>query len=266
MERLDLDRPRDAGAIISTAFSTWWSHLGIFVALAAIPVFPVFFLIDGLWGEQLSDPDTVKVAPMIVSAVVQALIVSPLVTAMHVLVVLGLSRGEHPSLGAAVRDGVRVLPFVIAAVVLYALAVMLGTLLLIIPGIFLGVALYFAAQTAVVEDKRGLDTLKRSRELVKDHWWRTLGILILLSLLSALLALPLGFVTQIIGSSADNGPLYVLGGAIAQTITLSFTALAGTILFFDLRSRKSHAPAAAWQPPGGGPPTDPGLASPERPI
>jgi hypothetical protein len=261
MHRLDLGRPRDAGAIISTAFSTWWSHLGVFIALAAIPVFPAIFLIDGLWGGMLSDPDNSEVGATLTSAAVQALIISPLVTAMHVLVVLGLSRGEHPDLGGALRAGLRVLPVVVVAVVLYGLAVVLGLIALIVPGIWLSVSLYFAAQAAVVDDARGPNALRRSFELVRDNWWRTFGILILLGLVSALLALPLGFVTQIIGEAADNGPLYVLGSAVAQTVTLSFTALAGTLLFFDLRARKARA-AAPVAPPS---PEAPGWA-PERPV
>ena len=259
MTRLELDRPRDLAAIVSTAFSTWWSHLGIFVALAAIPVFPAIFLLDGVWGGALADPDDGRLAAGLASGVVQTLIVAPLVTAMHVLVVLGLARGEHPSLGSALRAGVRVLPAVSLAVLLYSLAIVAGTLALVIPGIFLGVALYFAAQAAVVDGARGAAALRHSYDLVRGNWWRTFGILGVLAIISVVLAAPLGFVTQIIGDSADNGPLYVLGTAIAQTVTLSFTALAGTLLFFDLRSRKSAAPA--WASPA-----DPGLSAPERPI
>ena len=103
---------------------------------------------------------------------------------------------------------------------------------------------YFAAQASVVDDARGLGALRRSRDLVRGSWWRTLGIVILLGLVAALLAVPLGFVTQIVGAVADSGPLYVLGSAIAQTVTLSFTALAGTLLYFDLRHRSEGAPAA----------------------
>jgi hypothetical protein len=261
MTELDLNRPRDLSAIVSTAFETWWHHLGVFVALAAIPVFPVVFL-TGLWGGTLGDPDETAVAASVTSAFVQLLIVSPLVTAMHVMVVLGLARGEHPSVGQALRDGIRVLPFVSVAVLLYTLACVLGFIALVVPGVWLAVALYFAAQAAVVDDARGLDALRRSWNLVKDNWWRTFGILIVLGILSALLALPLGFATQIVGNAADNGPLFVLGDAIAQTVSLSFTALAGTLLFFDLRARKTAtAPAGAWTPP-----PDPGLASPERPY
>lgn len=258
MNSLDLDHPRDLSAIISTAFTTWWHNLGVFIALAAIPVFPTVFLIDGVWGGSLGDPEAARIGPTVVSAVVQGLVVAPLVTAMHVLVVLGLARGEHPAVGTALRDGIRVLPIVMVAVLLYTLAVFAGTLALIIPGIWLSVLLYFSAQAAVVDDARGADALRRSRELVKGSWWRTFGILIVLNILAGLLALPLGFVTQIIGTAADNGPLFVLGTAIAQTVTLSFVALAGTLLFFDLRARKT-APAA-WTPQ-----PDPGLVSPERP-
>lgn len=260
MNPLDLNRPRDLSAIVSTAFSTWWHNLGVFIALAAIPVFPAIFLVDGVWGRQLSDPDNVELASAITSGFLQTIIIAPLVTAMHVLVVMGLARGEHPSVGKALSDGIRVLPVVSLAVLLYTLAIIAGTLALIIPGIFLAVRLYFAAQAAVVDDAHGVEALRRSWRLVEDSWWRTFGILIVLGIVSGLLALPLGFVTQIIGTVADNGPLYVLGTAIAQTVTLSFTALAGTILFFDLRARKS-AVAPAWAPP-----QDPGLASPERPV
>ena len=79
MPELDLDRPRDLGPLISTAFTTWWHHLGVFVALAAIPVFPTIFLIDGLWGGALEDPDSMRTAAAIASTVVQTVVVAPLV-------------------------------------------------------------------------------------------------------------------------------------------------------------------------------------------
>lgn len=261
MPELDLDRPRDLSAIVTTAFTTWWHHLGVFVALAAIPVFPTVFLTSGLWAGHLEDPERVDYAALVGAGAVQGLVVTPLVTAMHVLVVLGLARGEHPSVADALRNGLRVMPVVVVAVLLYALAVVAGTIALVVPGIWLAVALYFTAQAAVVDGARGIGALRRSFELVRGSWWRTLGILLVLSLIAFALAIPLGFVTQIIGTSADNGPLYVLGEAVAQTVTLSFTALAGTLLFFDLRTRRS-APARSpeWAPP------DRGLASPERPY
>ena len=239
MDRLELERTRDLTTLVSDSFSAWWQHLAVFLTLAALVVFPVTFLVDGLWAGALSDADaTGPWQAEAGSIVIWTLVVSPLITAMHVLVVLDLAKGAAPGVGAALASGIRVLPWVIIAVALYTVAAMLGLLLLIIPGIWVSVACYFSAQAAVVDGARGLQSLQRSREIVQHQWWRTLGILIVLGLLAALLALPLGYVTQIVGAVSDSGPLYVLGTAIAQTIALSFTALAGTLFFFDLRYRK----------------------------
>ena len=105
MNPLDLNRPRDLSAIVSTAFSTWWHNLGVFIALAAIPVFPAIFLVDGVWGRQLSDPDNVELASAITSGFLQTILIAPLVTAMHVLVVMGLARSQ-PLILQCVEAGV----------------------------------------------------------------------------------------------------------------------------------------------------------------
>lgn len=255
MRPLDLTRRRDAWGLISTAFEVWWAHLSVFVLLAAIAVFPAIFLLDGVWSGHLADPDAA--APLeatIGSSIIIGLLVTPLVTAMHVLVVVELGRGEHPSIGRAVAEGLKILPWVAVAVLLYGLAVVLGLALLIVPGIFVAVACYFAAQATVVDGARGLGALRHSWALVKGCWWRTLGIVILLGITAAILALPLGYATQIVGALSDNGPLYVLGNAIAQTVSLSFTGLAGTLLFFDLKARQESPNLA------------PHLQAPERPL
>lgn len=255
MERLDLDRRRDSSAIIRTAFDVWKSHLGVFAALAALPVFPVIFLVDGLWAGRIDGSDAAGSWPAeVTSGLLWPLVVGPLVTAMHVLVVLGLARGERPSVARAVAAALRVLPWVMVAVAMYFAAVTLGLILLIVPGVWLSVTCYFAAQAAVVDQAKGLAALRRSDQVVRGQWWRVLGILILLTILAYVLALPLGVVTQIVGAVTDNGPLYLLGNAITQTIVLSFTALAATLLFFDLRHRTEGVePAPGW------------VVTPERP-
>lgn len=48
-----------------------------------------------------------------------------------------------------------------------------GLILLIIPGIYLGLALSFAQYLAITENKRGLAALSASRALVKGRWWAT---------------------------------------------------------------------------------------------
>ena len=56
---------------------------------------------------------------------------------------------------------------------LQAIITLGGLLLLIIPGIYLGLALHFAQYYLITENKRGLASLSASRALVKGRWWAT---------------------------------------------------------------------------------------------
>jgi hypothetical protein len=50
--------------------------------------------------------------------------------------------------------------------------------LAVVPGIWLAVRGYFAAQAAVVDGLGPVEALQRSAEVVKSRWWRTLGVLL----------------------------------------------------------------------------------------
>lgn len=76
--------------------------------------------------------------------------------------------------------------------ILVTICVYLGTLLLILPGIYLGIA-YLLAMALVVE--RGLSpwqAMEASRKAITQHWFKVFGLLLLLSLILLVSALPLG--------------------------------------------------------------------------
>ena len=130
------------------------------------------------------------------------------------------------------------------------LATVLGFVALIIPGIYIAVRLAFCAQAVVVEGHRSFAALDRSWNLVRDTWWRTFGILILLNVISSAAS---GILAQPINSAArgaDSGQLWVLSQIVANTIAYSFTALAATLLFFDLRARHAGSQPRAGKPVG----------------
>lgn len=75
---------------------------------------------------------------------------------------------------------------------LVTVLVYLGTLLLILPGIYLGVA-YLLAMALVVE--RGLSpwqAMEASRQAIGQHWFKVFGLLLLLGAILLVSALPLG--------------------------------------------------------------------------
>ena len=140
----------------------------------------------------------------------------------------------------------------IGAVLLYAVGVAIGFIALIVPGIWLLVRWAFAAQAAVVDGLGPVDALRRSAELVKDHWWRTFGMLLASGLLFALIG---ALITAVL-TGIENGAIYVAGLIVVEAFVLSLTGIFGTLLFFDLRARRE----LPWQGAGT---VDP--EAPERP-
>ena len=73
-------------------------------------------------------------------------------------------------------------PFVWVTI-LEILAVMGGSVMLIIPGIWLAIALMLVTYVFVIEHRRGVDALRQSKDYIKGYWWAVLGRVLLLGLL-----------------------------------------------------------------------------------
>ena len=87
------------------------------------------------------------------------------------------------------------LPVLLAVNFLAGDAICLGTLLLIIPGVFLVVALYFSTLLPITEGKGPIDSLKGSFDLVDGFWWRTFAIIMII----VAITVPISFVSEFIG-------------------------------------------------------------------
>ncbi len=253
--RLGLDRPRTLGELIGLTFELFGRHLATFLSLTLLVVAPVVIFVDGVWGGFLADggradPSTGASAT---SLALGTVVIPPLVTALHVVVVQSLARGEEPTVGAALRRAAPRLPAALGAVVLYSIGVALGLVALIVPGVWLSVRWYFAAQAAVVDGLGPVDALRRSAEVVETRWWRTFGVLLAFGLLIGIFGAVVGAIVR----SIDDGVIYTSAQVFLQAGLLSLTAIFGTLLFFDSRAR-AHVPWLGPPPPG---PTEP-----ERPI
>lgn len=84
-----------------------------------------------------------------------------------------VATGANTDLGAALRMGlIKLFPLLVASI-LYFLALAVGLVLLVVPGILLGLSLYFYLPLIVVDNKGILAGLKSSHRLVWGNWWRT---------------------------------------------------------------------------------------------
>lgn len=233
--RLELDRPRTLGELVALTFELFGRHLATFLTLTLIVVAPAVILVDGVWGGYLADGG--KAEPSAgaswASFALATLVIPALVTALQVVAVHALAEGEEPTVGAALRRAAPRLPAAAGAVVLYSLGVALGLVALIVPGIWLSVRWYFAAQAAVVDGLRPVDALRRSAEVVETRWWRTLGVLLGFGPLIGIF----GAVAGLVIATIDNGAIYTSAQVLLRAGLLSLTAIFATLLFFDSRAR-----------------------------
>jgi hypothetical protein len=232
----DLKVHRDFAALLSTTFQIFGRHAEVFLTAALIFVTPVTLIVDGVWGRALADGIDANppVAAEGVASVLRLFVIVPLVTAMNVSIVQGLAHGTVPTVGWAMRAAAgRLLP-VVGAVSLYALGVMAGLVLLIIPGLWLAVRWYFAPQAVVVDGVGPVAALRRSSQLVAGSWWRTAGLLLGAGLLFGFAGSAVVALLGAIGSA----PVYVAGLIIVESVAVSLSGIFGTLLFFDLLARR----------------------------
>jgi hypothetical protein len=239
----DLSRPRELSEILGDAVRIFGAHGSVFLTLTIVIVAPVGLLVDGVWGRALADgPDAHPPAAVTITTLMLSGFVLPaLVTALNVSVVMGLARGERPSVAVAFRRALPVMPRALGAVALAAAGVALGTLAFVVPGIYLAIRWYVAAQVAVVEGLGGKRALDRSAELVRGRWWNVLLLVLVTGVGFGVVG---ALLPAVVGGSSP--PLYVAATIVGQSIALSLTAVAGTLLYFDLRARRDEP----WAPGG----------------
>ncbi len=130
--------------------------------------------------------------------------------------------------------------------IVVGIAVTIGFVLLIVPGVYL-MTIWAVAAPALVIERHGIGgALGRSRELVRGHGWQVLGVIALVILL-ALLA---GILTGVLASGLGNGGVAVVQWA-ADVIISPFTALVGAVMYFSLRRLHGEAVADTAEASGG---------------
>jgi hypothetical protein len=238
--RLHLLRIRSVGELFRDALSSYGRHFPSFLAIGAAVVVPVELVVSGLGlGELGGDYSTATgTAASAVTLAQSYLLIGPLITAMVVHALLAVADGRRPRPGPAITSGLEAFRPIFVAVLIGAGGIVLGFVVLILPGIWLLIRWYFAPQAVVVDGRRGGAALERSAELVTGSWWRVAGILLLAGLASEIAAAVLVVPLTAVAQSADSGALFLAGQILAEALVTPFAGLIVTLLYFDLLARR----------------------------
>jgi hypothetical protein len=224
------------GEILDTSFAILRNHFALLVGAAATMYLPVEIFSAVLLPDtaQTSAEDMASLLTWLGLTLVYLSAVWPVVTASLAYAIGQLYRGNEIGIGEALAHGWKLfLPLSATAVLAYTLT-LFGIVLLILPGIYLMVVWMQWTNVAVLENTFGYAALRRSSELVRGYRLRSLGLLIVitivLSVLSAAVTFTIGFI-PVVGTLAN---------ALVQSVGGAFGSAALVVMYFDLRCRKEQ--------------------------
>jgi hypothetical protein len=236
---IELERPRDAGALLRDSLLVYIRHFWTFLALGAVVVVPSELIVSGVGLEELtSDYDsTPAFAEAAIPAVVSYLVVAPLITAICVYALQSVAAGGSPRAREAMVRGFESFSPIFFAVLLAALGILAGAIL-IVPGVYLFVRWYFVPQAVVLEGAHGTGALRASGRSVEGSWWRTLGLIVLVNVVALMFAIVVNAPFTAAADNADRALWALIGEIVASSLVQPFGALYSTLLYFDLKARR----------------------------
>ena len=232
-----MTRKLDIGRVFEGVLALYRQHALILLGAAAIIYLPLALLQA---AAQTSDLAAILIllVPFLLAAIAGFVYQAAVVGA-----VAELRRGARElNLGEVLKAiAPRLLPL-LGLGILASIAIAIGFLLLIIPGLIL-TTIWALLSPAILLERRGFDAFGRSQQLVSGNFWPVLGVIVIVVLIGAFVGFVLGFIGAAVGFVG-----YVLANLIASVLTAPLQALAISVMYFELLELKGEAPPGAAAP------------------
>ena len=257
------NQPQGIGGVLDTAFQLYKSSLGsvwtISLLTAVMSLVPtLYWLFFGMSKVDVSSMATNPFAmytnnPSLILSVLLSILLSMWGMSALLIKQRAVGSDEQMSNGEAFQTALSRLPLLIAATFLYVMAIMVGSILLLVPGVILTLSLVMYMALLLFERKGAIESLTGSHKLVWGNWWRTCAVLTVAFILLMVIFIAVGFVVAIItpfvGMVGDflvvtMAVQSILNAAINVVVT-PFTTAVMIALYWDLKLRKEGGDLAA---------------------
>jgi hypothetical protein len=270
MTGLDL-RPLTLGEILDRTFSVYRSHFLLFLGITGIPQILILAVQLPQMALEQNYPKSFTLSSLNGVAFIVGLAVVSIVAYLFsqggaVIAVSELYLGREITIAEALQRVRGNLGSLFGVFLLYGLAVIGASILLVIPGIYVACRLLVNLPAALIEERGPRDSLSRSWELTSGFTGR--AFMIFLLYVAIAFAANLLFVSPFsLGmATALKNPsilwfwvvLTQLGSRAAAILTQPVLLIATAIFYYDLRVRKEAFDLQFMMNPGAPPSAGPG--------
>ena len=237
-----------AGAIVSTALAILRSHWPTLAVYGLIAGAPVAALDAAAALDRGVDPfatpftanPSASGGGQSPAATVLALVLYALASGATVHTVAAAHDGRRVGWQEGLSHGVRRLGGVLAVSLIVVVLVLLGLLALVLPGIWIAVALALATPALMLERLTALAAIRRSFTMVQGRWWQTAAVVALsvLVILAALIviSIPAGVLAAAADDAAPRAMIAGVVNALSTALLLPLTLGPMTVLFLERRN------------------------------
>jgi cold shock CspA family protein len=231
----------DLGRVIQRTFGAIKQNAAVFFGAAALLVGAPSILSAFGQSAMLNEDFGPGVLMMMVGVVLN-FVGLYLLQGMVVKAAVNGFNGKTTAFGDAFNVGVQNFLPLLGLAIVASIGMMLGFLLLIVPGIILSVMWSVGAPSVVVEKRGVFASLQRSRELTKGYRWQVFGLLVIYVILSWIIGAAIGGLSLATGGTLTGGTPNLAVNLITEpvvNILSGVVASAGVAaLYHELRSAK----------------------------
>jgi hypothetical protein len=238
------DAPASIGGVLDNGFkllkASFSKVVGISIVASLVSQMPSMALMSSVDADGVPQGGGALLVIVLLAMVFSIILYGAIVGRMH-----SVHAGREMTTSQAFSLGLSCMLPLIGFFILYALAIMGGSLLLLIPGLILAVTLMFGSYILIIDRAGVMDSLKQSHRLVWGYWWHTAAIVGVAGIIVMVCYVLVGFVAGIalavnpdsIGTGAFSLTETLLTGVLGGILTPIFYALSLSA-YYDLRLRR----------------------------
>jgi hypothetical protein len=231
------DRARESnfrvGRVFDRTLSLYMSNYFSFTLVTLVASLPMLLFINPA-DSNSSEPLTGSSVTFVLLGVFLWFVLRLLSQAILVYGAFQSMRGKSVNLFESLNLTTHKLFPLIGITAVSVIGVIIGSMLLIIPGMMLYAAWFVGVPVCMVERLGSWQCLERSAELTRGHRWAIFGIILLLNVGSSIVSKVIEFSFAAIGGATFAAIGFLIGNAIWE----AFFAVAVVVTYYELRVSK----------------------------